>query len=199
MAHKRKITEVEPYIAASEYFIKLTPEVMRNSSSAEDTSQSKTIWYVNGGSSDSLYSNYHAYLFDAHHKIANCLKVCDKWCHKYRYQKVPLGRLQQTQQTQRKLNEQNQKVQILKLLLDELEGGGEVKTGQDSLQSIGESSGYESFMPDDVDVEEIVKEQQPWKISTRKADDIELDLSEDLFMKGNVQLGELKKAIFGEI
>lgn len=89
----------------------------------------------------------------------------------------------------------------------------------DSLQSIGESSGYESFKyrPEDDDEEAtaqqpttnkssdnifstisssnnvtIIKQHlPPWKVSSYKEDQqIELDLSEDFFAQGTVSMGK---------
>lgn len=90
----------------------------------------------------------------------------------------------------------------------------------DSLQSIGESSGYESFKyrPEDEDDDTpaqqpttnkssdnsfstinssnnvtIIKQHlPPWKVSSYKEDQqIELDLSEDFFTQGTVSMGKL--------
>lgn len=200
LAHKRKINDIEPYIAASDYFLKLTPEVMQGSVDDAANANKTTIWYVNGASSsDSLYANYHAYLFDATHKIATCRKACDKWTNKYRYHKTLLSEKQQHHRKIMSGSEQSQRVQIIKQFLEELEGGGggggedtsEKGKLHDSLQSIGESSGYESFRyrPEDEECEIVEELKEPWKVSNRKNDEDDIDLSEDLFVKGSVQLG----------
>lgn len=253
LAHKRKINEVEPYLAASDYFLNLTPEVMKNlnsitnenngsspppsSSSSTGTNNSKSIGHNFGiNNSDSLYSNYYAYIFDAHHKIAQCKKACDDWPNKYRYQKLASSRKNSgsVSETNNLTNNNNnngnakkgvnsQKVQMIRQILEELDCGteickitvcvspssgsdsGEKNKLHDSLQSIGESSGYESFRyrPEDdpesessenkIQAEESQKSimiQEPWKVSSRKlSDDVELDLAEDLFAKGTINLG----------
>lgn len=256
LAHKRKINEVEPYLSASDYFLNLTPEVMKSlnsitfentgsppPSSSSSSGTIKTIGHTNFGinNSDSLYSNYYAYIFDAHHKIAQCKKACDDWPNKYRYQKLTSSRknsgsVSETNNLTNINNNNNgnakkgvnsQKVQMIKQILEELDCGeickvtvcvspssgsdnGEKNKLHDSLQSIGESSGYESFRyrPEDdpesessennnkIPIEESQKSiivQEPWKVSSRKlSDDVELDLAEDLFAKGTINLGEYK-------
>ena len=118
---------------------------------------SKTIganWnYYGLYTGDSLYSNYHAYLFDARHRIAQCKVSCDQWSNGYRYQKHP-----QNKRSERTMD-------LIKSLLSEfaydssmpnsgVDAHSEKGTKQlDSLQSLGESSGYESlrYRPEDDD------------------------------------------------
>lgn len=82
-------------------------------------------------------------------------------------------------------------------------GDGEKSKQLDSLQSLGESSGYESFKyrPEDESDErageadgnnygESIRKSESWKLSSRKQEpEIEFDFSEDLFTQGTVSLG----------
>lgn len=84
-------------------------------------------------------------------------------------------------------------------------GDGEKHKQLDSLQSLGESSGYESFKyrPEDDSDErgaeadsgncgESMRKTESWKVSSRKHEpEIEFDFSEDLFTQGTVSLGKL--------
>lgn len=153
--HRHKINKIDPYSTAVEFFFDLTPEIMRqpNESIAHQQIQpiSKTIganWNHYGlHTGDSLYSNYHAYLCDARQRIGHCKSACNNWANSYRYQKHPPN----------KKNERS--IELIKSLLIELgyESSGcnitnidsvinDKGTKQlDSLQSLGESSGYESL------------------------------------------------------
>uniref|UniRef100_A0A336LVH9 CSON005889 protein n=1 Tax=Culicoides sonorensis TaxID=179676 RepID=A0A336LVH9_CULSO len=174
LAHKRKINEIEPYLQASEYFINLTPEVMKLSqaisASHDNTNNSWNNYGLN--ITDSLYSDYYAYTYDAHHKIAQCKSAVDRWTTKYqRYQKrrnsnqdQPNVSVSETKKTSSLTSNTSQKVQMIRQILEEMdntlmntnhepiqtsasENGSDSNRNKlhDSLQSIGESSGYESF------------------------------------------------------
>lgn len=152
--HRHKINKIDPYSTAVEFFIDLSPEIMRLPSESVAHQQiqpiSKTIganWNHYGmHTGDSLYSNYHAYLCDARQRINHCKVACDNWANSYRYQKYPAG----------KKNERS--IELMKSLLNELGyesngcNGNQIDTSidkgtkqLDSLQSLGESSGYESL------------------------------------------------------
>nr|XP_040233350.2 FHIP family protein AGAP011705 isoform X2 [Anopheles coluzzii] len=98
-------------------------------------------------------------------------------------------------------------------------GGGSIGTSSgkqlDSLQSIGDSSGYESLnvfsqtsndlvAPGTMPQEPQLKQQQQridaWKVSSVREEPIgDLDLSEDLFAQGTVSLGPFLTAIWGKL
>lgn len=250
LAHKRKINEIEPYLQASEYFINLSPEIMKLSHAiAAQSDDSNTSLVYNSWNNyglnitDSLYSDYYAYTFEAHHKIAQCKKAVDRWTNKYqKYQKRrnyndthdhDTDQANNNSDTKKSSNS-SQKVQMIKQILEEMDSGLSMMSSDclsptsasdngsenrnklhDSLQSIGESSGYESFRyrPDDDEqsessetlatskIEDVSSSSgmgkssaivgEPWKISSRKVDEtLVLESAEDLFTAGTVNLGE---------
>uniref|UniRef100_A0A1A9WAR8 FHF complex subunit HOOK-interacting protein C-terminal domain-containing protein n=1 Tax=Glossina brevipalpis TaxID=37001 RepID=A0A1A9WAR8_9MUSC len=264
ISYRHKINKIDPYTNAAEFFLDLTPEVMKRAreltkhkhlgDTANNThptmpsptsTMSKTIganWnYYGLHTGDSLYANYHAYLFEAHFRITQCLNACSAWCNSYNYQKWPMKSTRPNKQTiemvkqflnefgSGSLNEQSA-VQMAtsasanqqQLLYDE-------KKQLDSLQSIGESSGYESFKwrpPEDEDLADDVPQctglsfnlgdldldgscgsnknsigMDNWRIS-KKRNDLQLtdlDFSEDLFAQGTVSLGPFLNAIWGKL
>lgn len=100
-------------------------------------------------------------------------------------------------------------MELIRSFLNEFshnENGDSDKSKQlDSLQSLGESSGYESFKyrpeedSDDKSGEtdsstygETLRKSESWKLSSRKQEpEIEFDFSEDLFTQGTVSLGKV--------
>ncbi|XP_031633698.1 UPF0518 protein GJ17503 isoform X2 [Contarinia nasturtii] len=233
--HRHKINKIDPYSTAVEFFFDLSPEIMHqpNESVAHQQIQpiSKTIganWNHYGlHSGDSLYSNYHAYLCDARQRINHCKAACNNWSNSYRYQKHPAN----------KKNERS--LEIIKSLLSELgyESNGsnidaniDKGTKQlDSLQSLGESSGYESlryrFEEDEststtngmstisssppvevnnfenIDADGCIKRKyETWKLSSRRPEPvIDLDFTEDLFTQGTVSLGPFLSALLRKL
>lgn len=168
-----------------------------------------------GGGHETLYANYHAYLFEAHLTIKKCKMACDQWNNSYYYKP--------SSQPKEKRMPNEELVQMIKQFLAEFpvdETSSAFNNNQmvdehinnscnkmDSLQSIGESSGYESFKyrpEEDDEVQQhksdssfssnitIVKSNvPPWLVSNcREEQIIELDFSEDLFAQGTVSLGE---------
>lgn len=257
IAQKHKINKIQAYAKTVDYFLDLTPEVMKNSNKIlaehksldyQPTAQqpsninsntvntnaavSMTIgtnWNHYGlhTSGDSLYSNYHAYLYDAHQKIKQTKQSCDRWSDNYFYKSPAKG----GEKMRNAKMPNDQLVQMVRSFLSEFNGietaatstplpsATELKLDMDSLQSIGESSGYESmkYRPDDEDEPlnagdvsqrannnegnqisatmnsnvTIVKNVEPWRISRFKEDQIiELELTEDIFTQGTVSLGE---------
>lgn len=226
--HRHKINKIDPYSTAVEFFFDLSPEIMRqpNDSLAHQNIQpiSKTIganWNHYGmHTGDTLYSNYHAYLCDARHRINHCKMACNNWSNTYRYQKYPPNK------------KPERSIELIKSLLNELgyESAGCNVNGTidmvmdkgtkqlDSLQSLGESSGYESLRyrceedessastpngthsnassePNPVeglDSDGFIKRKyEIWKSSSRRPEPvIDLDFTEDLFTQGTVTLGE---------
>lgn len=247
IAQKHKINKIQAYGKTVDYFLDLAPEVMKNSNkilaehnsmdyqqpasmpTPSQSSVSRTIganWNHYGlHTGETLYSNYHAYLYDAHQKIKRAKAACDQWTDNYFY-KSPAKDKQR--QLQAKLPN-DQLVQMIRSFLtefhveplDEHANGGAVAGKQlDSLQSIGESSGYESmkYRPEDDDESSsemsqqktndsgfstmvnsagvsnvtIVKNMEPWRVSRYKDDQIiEMELTEEIFTQGTVSLGEL--------
>lgn len=256
IAQKHKINKIQSYAKTVDYFLELAPEAMKNSNmiiaehksldyqqpaslpiqihSTGSNTISRTIganWNHYGlhNTGESLYSNYHAYLYDAHQKIKRTKQSCDQWTDNYFY-KSP--------QKEKRLNAKmpnEQLVQMIQNFLTEFSiepnttttttmtgNNSEEATNNsnnvsssskqlDSLQSIGESSGYESmkYRPDDDDDQStaennqisttinsnvtIVKNIEPWRISRFKDDQIiELELTEDAFLQGTVSLGNNK-------
>lgn len=205
ISHRHKVNRIDAYTNSVEFFLDLSPEVMKHAAqnalieTQQHSSMTKTIganWnhygYYGG---DSLYSNYHAYLFDARHKISICQRSCQRWSRPYKLEN----------QTTNKRTEKT--MELIRSFLNEFsnENGDSDKSKQlDSLQSLGESSGYESFKyrPEDdsdertVDADggnygETMRRSESWKVSSRKQEpEIEFDFSEDLFTQGTVSLGK---------
>lgn len=182
ISHRHKINKIDPYINTVEFFLDLTPDVMKRAreltkhKSLGDTvttqpahaalpsptsTMSKTIganWnYYGLHTGTSLYANFHAYLFEAHCRIAQCKNACAKWTNAYKYQKWPPKNMRA---------QQAQTLELVKQFFSEFSVGAlsdathvfdstnammstrgavEKSAQPDSLQSIGESSGYESF------------------------------------------------------
>ena len=237
VAQKHKINKIQSYTKTPDYFIDLAPDVMKNSNkisaehnsmdyqqpasmptltAAPHSSVSRTIganWNHYGlHSGETLYSNYHAYLYDAHQKVKRKKQACDHWSDNYFYKAAP--------KEHQKLIPNDKLVQMIKSFLTEFtveplyESASSHSNGKqlDSLQSIGESSGYESmkYRPDDDDesssenshqkssdsgfsgTSNAVKGAEPWRISRVKEEKfIEVELTEDIFTQGTVGLGEL--------
>ncbi|XP_052853527.1 FHIP family protein CG3558 isoform X4 [Drosophila gunungcola] len=166
ISHRHKINKIDPYLNSSEFFLELSPDVMKRARdlarpksihepvvsdltplpSLPSPVMSKTIganWnYYGVHTGDSLYANIQAYLFEAHWRIAQCQRDCLKWANSYRYQKWPRhgqGRVHA------------HALELARQFFSEFGGGAIMATNEtgekqlDSLQSIGESSGYESF------------------------------------------------------
>jgi hypothetical protein len=261
IAQKHKINKIQAYAKAVDYFLDLAPEVMKNSNMilaehksldyqqqslgvslpAQASIVSRTIganWNHYGlhNTGESLYSNYHAYLYDAHQKIKRTKHSCDQWSENYFY-KSP----QRDKQRHNAKMPNEQLVQIIRNFLSEFNldtmstattttttdepthsnnvSSSSKQLDMDSLQSIGESSGYESmkYRPDEDDEQQpsgadlsqrndsgsnqistsmnsnitIVKNIEPWRISRFKDDQIiDLEITEDIFTQGTVSLGE---------
>lgn len=249
---KHKINKIQAYAKTVDYFLDLAPDVMKNSNkilaennsmdyqqpasmppptTSTQTNVSRTIganWNHYGlHTGDTLYSNYHAYLYDAHQKIKRTKRACDQWSDNYFYRPPPKDK----RQLQAKMPN-DQLVQMIRSFLtefnveplDEHAGATSAVAGSskqfDSLQSIGESSGYESmkYRPEDDDESSsdisqqktndsgfstminsngggnnvtIVRNVEPWRVSRYKDDQhIEMELTNDMFTQGTVSLGE---------
>lgn len=162
--------------------------------------------------SDSLYANYQAYLFDAKSKIGQCKVACQQaWSSMYAYQR------QKSAADRRRTAANRQTVELMRSFLEEFdvedESSGSItkdrsKADDNSINSMGEgSSGYESFKNrlDDEDMDtggnaavqlqELKRCGEVWKVSNNKCSGdslnvYDLDLAEDLFTQGTVNLGE---------
>ena len=228
IAQKHKINKIQAYAKTVDYFLDLAPDVMKNSNkilaehnsmdyqqpasmpilttSSQTSVVSRTIganWNHYGlHSGETLYSNYHAYLYDAHQKIKRTKQACDQWADNYFYKPPPKEKQRQVKMPN------DQLVQMIRSFLTEFnvesfDDHNSVTAKQlDSLPSIGESSGYESmkYRPDDDDETSsdnsqqkhsdsgfstmisnngsrngnvtIVKNVEPWRMSRYKEDQI---------------------------
>lgn len=183
IAQKHKINKIQAYAKTVDYFLDLAPDVMKNSnkilaehnsmdyqqpasmpiltSSPQTSVVSRTIganWNHYGlHTGETLYSNYHAYLYDAHQKIKRTKQSCDKWTDNYFYKAPPKEKQRQVKMPN------DQLVQMIRGFLTEfnvepLEDHANKTVNSsskqfDSIPSIGESSGYESmkYRPEDDD------------------------------------------------
>lgn len=269
ISYRHKINHVDPYINSIEFFLNLTPDIMKHSANIHNlrkttitpsssssavtdqndpitTSFSKTIganWNHYGlHSGDSLYSNYYAYLFDAHQKIQQCYLACSQWSNEYKYNK-PMRKSnyylnEKTTELIRNFYQEFSDIMPSNTAIMQSTTATVATTGAtavtsatntidaqnlleleksnkfDSLQSTGESSGYESFKwrPDDEselatggnnhlhdDISDNSHKKSScgsggeplWKISSRKESLMtDLDFSEDIFAQGTVTLGK---------
>lgn len=180
--HRHKINKFESYASVVDLFLDLSPEILKQfpnslqpqqqqQSSQQQQALSKTIganwnhYCLHTG--ESKYSNFHAYLFDAHYKIRQCKNACSHWSNTYQYQKTPTNK------------KSERTMEMIKNLLSEFayesfsntngninNNNGNYNKNQhndsfsdkslkqlDSLQSLGESSGYESlrYRPEEED------------------------------------------------
>lgn len=186
------LNDFDPYCQNVEKFLMLTPVCCINSQQSRRSSVEKqsprtsisnidqpkmigiTNWNHYGSQmSDSLYGNYHAYLCDARMKIASCKIACSVWSHKYNGREsnkpnvnVPIHEyksvLYECQQLLSHLAPTDEKeVESSDLFTEE-------NTALNSLQSLGESSGYESLKikPEDVPMNDQASSSTPvWQIS----------------------------------
>ncbi|XP_017855328.1 UPF0518 protein GI14169 isoform X2 [Drosophila busckii] len=175
ISHRHKINKIDPYLNSSEFFLELTPDVMKRArelarpKSIHETTleavgapallpplpspvMSKTIganWnYYGHYAGDSLYANLQAYLYEAHSRIAQCQRDCAKWASSYRYQKWQRPGQGRSNGSSHALELAKQFFAEFSLTAPMLTAAAQLETSEkqlDSLQSLGESSGYESF------------------------------------------------------
>jgi len=229
ISYRYKINKINPYNINNiiDYLNNLSPEVMKKSYQLKiDKILSKTIganwnyYALNTNGCDTLYSNYHAYLFDARHRIGQCKLGCEQWSNLYCYS-YDMNKKQQLVQDSGIIN-------LVKEFLTEISTMGTINQASqqqitsninqqsspnfdndknvkqmDSLQSLGESSGYESlkYRPDDEDLNfnnhtlindngMFLKKSKPWITSNQKSEKLNIvDFSEDLFTQGTASLG----------
>lgn len=235
LSYRYKINKIDLYSEAVTFFLNLAPDIMKQPpfgvDNGEDIQDFQGQQLKNGGSSsiigtDSVYGNYRAYLFEAHLCIAQCVQACKSWCNFYNLYKWPPKRVNNNLQQQRftdmvkhfheeidcqmSNNDQHQQQAgntgndytacSTNLLYDD-------KKQLDSLQSLGESSGYESFRwrapneDDDVISHDLylgAVEKSPtqvkdfWRHSKQhtKSDWTESDFSQESFCEETAFLGE---------
>uniref|UniRef100_A0A8W7PHI6 FHF complex subunit HOOK-interacting protein C-terminal domain-containing protein n=1 Tax=Anopheles coluzzii TaxID=1518534 RepID=A0A8W7PHI6_ANOCL len=190
ISHRYKINRVDPYTQAVEYFLNITPDIMKKVNS---------VLSINNGGLASNGASSAAAAQPA----------------------VVATALQQQQQQQQQQNLHHTSVTGTSSSASSaiMFGGGSIGTSSgkqlDSLQSIGDSSGYESLnvfsqtsndlvAPGSMPQEPQLKQQQQridaWKVSSVREEPIgDLDLSEDLFAQGTVSLGPFLTAIWGKL
>lgn len=171
ISHRYKVNQVAPFAMASSQFLDLSPEVMKlatdsanldwlgtngggsastHTSSPQHGMASKTIganWNHYGlHTSDSLYGNYHAYLFDAKAKIGTCKQACqERWSSMYSYQRQKSAQGKRNYQTMELMREFLEEFDC-KTATSKTSSNGSSAAEETSLNSLGEgSSGYESF------------------------------------------------------
>ncbi|EAA00076.3 AGAP011705-PA, partial [Anopheles gambiae str. PEST] len=236
ISHRYKINRVDPYTQAVEYFLNITPDIMKkvnsvlsinngglasNGASSAAAGQpavvatAKTIganwnhYGLNTTTGETLLANYQAYLLDARNRIVQCKHACDQWNNVYRYQK--LSKANFTGAPNVAANGAGSSGQNSLVNPEDVRALKQL----DSLQSIGDSSGYESLnvfsqtsndlvAPGTMPQEPQLKQQQQridaWKVSSVREEPIgDLDLSEDLFAQGTVSLGPFLTAIWGKL
>ncbi|XP_059612393.1 FHIP family protein GK23746 isoform X2 [Phlebotomus argentipes] len=216
-SYRHTINKFSALADSAENFLELSPEIMKhvshkgkNSSNPNAPSESPNRpmsnyqWnHYNLHTDDTLYSNYYAYLFDVRHKISLCRNACDQWENRYKYQNVSSPK--RTQNTEHL-------IEIIRKYVTEfkIENCADEKVKHDSLQSLAESSGYESFRErpeDDLAIvangdnhTEIGNTRKVWKESRNFSEqEVELNFSEDLFTQGTAHLGSFLGAIFGKL
>lgn len=232
-SHRHKINQIDFYGQTADNFLELSPEVMKQvcdiSSQQQHPQQhqqqqsqiqpvSKTIganWnHYNLLTGDSLYSNYHAYLFDARHKITQCQKSCEIWSNGYRFQNTQIMLSKRSERTMDLIRNFLSEFSSTDPIVDTERSGSKQ---MDSLQSLGESSGYESFKyrPDDeigIDpdnnnsngggsgsgsVESSKRKLDSWKISNRRqVPEMDSDFVEDSMKSTATTLGKFIKWFF---
>ncbi|XP_063972429.1 FHIP family protein AAEL005291 [Diachasmimorpha longicaudata] len=98
LSQRRRMRDLDSYGSTAKKFLSLRPSCCLSWSNAVLQSNSKCInkidnkqtanspnWLMNYGSrvGESLYGNYHAYLFDARQKIVSCQIGCSYWSSQY--------------------------------------------------------------------------------------------------------------------
>ncbi|GAB0095647.1 UPF0518 protein GG24907 [Sergentomyia squamirostris] len=216
-SYRHRINKISALADSAEHFLDLSPEIMKhagrvklnpsspNASESSNKSMNNYQWnHYTMYMEESLYSNYYAYLFDVRHKISQCRMECDQWENSYKYQNATTPKRTQ--------NNTEHLMEIIRKYVTDFstENCLDEKTKHDSLQSLAESSGYESFRDrpeDDLVIVtngdshiEISNSRKFWKESSRFTEpEVELNFSEDLFTQGTAHLGSFLGAIFGKL
>lgn len=202
VTHLHKVNKIDAYTNTVDFFLELSPEVMKQACDSVAQQQiqpvSKTIganWNHYGlHSGDTTYSNYHAYLFDARHRIGQCQRSCHLWTSTYRYECSASNR--RTEKT----------MELIRSFLSEFttHDTNNDRKQLDSLQSLGESSGYESFKYRTEDElsdaeamatnlsanDELKRKFDSWRTASKKhVPEVEIDFSSDLFASQAITLG----------
>ncbi|KOX70165.1 hypothetical protein WN51_04905 [Melipona quadrifasciata] len=191
LSQRRRLRDIDPFGRAAEKFLSLTPTccspftsinsqfnslpnnaTYEKYSSAPSESLKSLPVSINYGVrlSDSLYGNYHAYLCDARQKIRACRIACSNWSYKYNGE-LPKDNIG----ISNSLKEMS--------LIDKKEfdsGIDDSNTAMNSLLSLGESSGYESYAfkgssqstPDNEPSEDRISEHDEMEIESNKEQSI---------------------------
>ncbi|XP_055696026.1 FHIP family protein GK23746 isoform X2 [Lutzomyia longipalpis] len=216
-SYRHKVNKISALADSAENFLDLAPEIMKQSNrlmknqstqnateSPNKSMSSNWQWnHYNLHIDDTLYSNYYAYLFDVRHKISMCKNACDQWENSYKYQNIS---------SPKRAHNTDHLIDIIRKYVTDfrIENCTDEKVKHDSLQSLAESSGYESFRErpeDDLVIvangdshTEISNTRKFWKESSNFSEpEVELNFSEDLFTQGTAHLGSFLGAIFGKL
>lgn len=151
ISQRRRLREIEPYASSALKFLSLSPACcVIKSVTVPSLPRSPVIpqSYAYGlRPEESLYGNYHAYLCDAKSKIESCAKNCKNWSQIYDGEDSKLFGVNMNSRKNSAIKNEN------------------CDKNGDSMQSIGESSGYNSFpakelmdiSPEEEKKEEILK------------------------------------------
>lgn len=133
LSQRRRLTEIDPYTPSAQRFLSLSPSCC-SSRSDPVPSRSRSLQSVQTHvyglrPEESLYGNYHAYLCDAKSKIESCAKNCKQWSRPYDGEDSKIVNI----------------VDAGRRKCSAITNDNCDKTSGDSLQSAGDSSGYNSF------------------------------------------------------
>lgn len=133
LSQRRRLREVDPYSPSALRFLSLSPSCCSVRSSPlpvqPQSLQSAQTPAYGLRPEESLYGNYHAYLCDAKSRIETCAKNCSRWSQTYNGDETKLYNILNISSNKSSAINKNENCD---------------KTG-DSLQSLGDSSGYNSF------------------------------------------------------
>ncbi|XP_053690260.1 FHIP family protein AAEL005291 isoform X2 [Sabethes cyaneus] len=107
ISHRYKVNRVDPYGNSVEYFLNISPEIMKKVNNVLNINNNNTIssgggnngrnisktiganWNHYGlNTGETLLASYQAYLLEARNRIVQCKHACDQWNNLYRYQKL---------------------------------------------------------------------------------------------------------------
>ncbi|XP_055536086.1 FHIP family protein AAEL005291 isoform X2 [Wyeomyia smithii] len=107
ISHRYKVNRVDPYGNSVEYFLNISPEIMKKVNNVLNINNNNTL--LSGGENnernisktiganwnhyglntgETLLASYQAYLLEARNRIVQCKHACDQWNNTYRYQKL---------------------------------------------------------------------------------------------------------------
>lgn len=131
ISQRRRLREVEPYASNAFKFLSLSPSCCSMRSvpvpSRAHLPVSSQSYAYGLRPEESLYGNYHAYLCDAKSKIESCSKNCKNWSQAYDGEEPKIIVFNSAAEKSSAIKSEN------------------CDKNGDSMQSIGDSSGYNSF------------------------------------------------------